>query len=125
MSRVDQSMRGVRGKARREHYAQQARDFDALVASDVKLLESDEFLGGTFRRSDELPKVTDAELSALDSMLERHGLARVLRSVRELCDSRGDGGVASDTFEAAEGSDEWKANADALESLLATIRGLS
>jgi hypothetical protein len=125
MSRAIHHLRGVRGKARRDHYAQQARDFDALVASDVKLLESDEFLGGTFRRSDELPKVTDAELFALDSMIERHGLARVLRSVRELCDSRGEAGVASDSFEAAEDSDEWKASADALESLLVTIKGLS
>lgn len=117
-------MRGVRGKARREHYARQGEAFDALVAADAALLASDDFLGGTYRRSDELPKVTDAELSALDSMLERHGLARVLRSIRELCDSRGEVGAVSDTFEAEEGSDEWKASADALESLLATIKGL-
>ncbi len=125
MSRAIHHLRGVRGNARREYHAGVEREFDALVASDVKLLESDDFLGGVFRRSDEIQKVSDAELSALDSMLERNGLARVLRSIRELCDGRGEAGAMADSFEGEEGSDEWKGHADALESLLATIRGLT
>lgn len=125
MSRTIHALRGIRGQARREFHAETERTFSEFAAHDVALLESDDFLGGTFRRSDELPKVTDAELAQLDAMLERHGLARVLRSIRELCDGRGDVGLGSDSFEAEKGGDDWKGHADALESLLATLRGLS
>lgn len=125
MSRTIHALRGVRGQARKEFHAATERSFSEFAAHDAALLDSDDFLGGTFRRSDDLPKVTDAELAALDSMLERHGLARVLRSIRELCDGRGNVGAVSESFEGEQGSDEWKAHADALENLLTTLRGLS
>lgn len=125
MSRTIHHLRGVRGQARREYHAGIERDFASMAAADAKLLDSDEFLGGTFRRSDELKKVSDAELSALDAMLERHGLAVVLRSVRELCDSRADVDSVADSFETTHGADEWKGRADALENLLGVLRGLT
>lgn len=125
MSRTIHHLRGVRGKARQEFHAATERSFSEFAAHDAALLESDDFLGGVYRRSNELPKVSDEELSQLDAMMERHGLARVLRSIRELCDSRGNVGAVADSFEGEEGSDEWKGSADALESLLTTLRGLS
>lgn len=125
MPRAIHHLRGVRGKARRDYHAEIERDFDAMASADAKLLDSDDFLGGTYRRSDELAKVSNTELASLDAMLERHGLAVVLRSIRELCDSRGDVGAVADSFEGEEGSDKWKSHGDALENLLATLRGLS
>ena len=125
MSRAIHYLRGVRGKERKAFHEATERSFSEFAAQDAALLESDDFLGGTYRRSDELPKVTDAELSQLDAMLERHGLARVLRSIRELCDGRSDVGTVADSFEVEQGSDEWKGHADALENLLTTLRGLS
>ncbi len=125
MSRAIHYLRGVRGKERKAFHAETERQFSEFQAHDVALLESDDFLGGTFRRSDELPKVTDAELAQLDAMIERNGLARVLRSIRELCDGRSDVGATGDSFEVEQGSEEWKGNADALENFLTTLRGLS
>jgi len=125
MSRTIHHLRGVRGQARKEFHAATERSFSEFAAHDAALLDSDDFLGGTYRRSDELPKVTDGELAQLDAMLERHGLARVLRSIRELCDGRGDVGAIGESFEVEQGSEEWKGSADALENLLTTLRGLS
>jgi hypothetical protein len=66
------------------------------------------------RRDKHLPSV-GADLAALDTLLDRHGLAKILRGLRELCDSR----CATDeeSFDVAEECDAWKTRADYLETL--------
>jgi hypothetical protein len=77
----------------------------------------DEIPFGNERSSEHMAKLPSAELQSLDTMLERHGVAKILRSLRELCDSRG-GHEAPDTFEAVPESDEWRGQGDELEQLL-------
>jgi hypothetical protein len=118
MSRTNHALRGVRGQARRDYHAQIEEKMNGFLAEDSAAFDDGSFLGGKYRASASIPSLPDAAMSALDGMLEAHGLGSVLKSLRELCDGRGSTGAPLESFEAEEGSDEWEVKADALESLL-------
>lgn len=121
MARTQYNLRNSSRAERREYRDGVKRDFDAFVEQDRAMFDSGEFLGGVYRASDATPAVPEAELKSLDGMLERFGLARVLRSLRELADGRAPTGEFGDSFEAEEDKDKWREKADALENLLATL----
>lgn len=119
MSRTVHELRGVRGAKRREYHARNEAKFDRFTAEDAEFFDGG-FLSETYRPSASIASVDADALAALDAMVERYGLARVVKSLRELADSRTD--AHSDSFEAIPSSDEWKTRADALESLLGVIK---
>jgi hypothetical protein len=121
MPRVAHNLIGKTREERRAYRDDNRRALDAFIAEDAALLDSGEFLGGVYRPSDSTPALPGPEMAALDGLLERHGLARVLRTLRELCDGRAPNGDLGDSFEVEEDKDQWREKGDALESLLATL----
>lgn len=121
MARTQYNLRNASRAERREYREGVRRDFDKFVAEDAAVFESGEFLGGTYRPSDATPAVPADDLAALDGMLERFGLVRVLRSLRELADGRAPTGDFGESFEVEEDRDHWREKADALESLLGAM----
>jgi hypothetical protein len=104
------SLRRLSAKERREKYG-----------APAEFMPDDEIPFGMGRSSDYMPGV-GADLSTLDGLLERHGFAKVLRSLRELCDARtGHDCGGLDSFEAVPDEKEWQANGDALETLLVRL----
>jgi hypothetical protein len=77
----------------------------------------------TRRASDKLPGV-GADLQTLDTLMDRHGLRAVLKSLRDLCDGRanGEGTDMDATFADMERSDQWKLRGTALEELVMDTR---
>lgn len=122
MARTQYNLRHASRAERRDYREGVRRDFDKFAAEDAELLGTGEFLGGTYRPSDSTPKVPEADLRALDDLLERFGLVRVLRSLRELADGRAPSGEFGDSFEVEEDRDHWKEKADALETLLGAMQ---
>lgn len=88
------------------------------------LLFNDEipFGGPGDRASNRLPSLPDGDASALDAMLEKHGLLMIVKTLRELCDSRQPSMYETDmTFEKLSQEEEWTERSDALEALIARI----
>lgn len=95
-----------------------------LTDEEMAELWDDEipFGGPGDRESNSLPKLPDAEFQALDRMIESHGLKRVLRTLRELCESR----VPSEfdtsiTFGDLDEKAHWQENADVIENSIREI----
>ena len=98
-------------------------DFDDELPAD--------FMGGfmdagivTRRSSDSMPGLKGADLGVLDGIIERHGIARMLKSMRELCDSRAHA-EATDmdaTLADLNDSDKWKHLGDVIEAALLDAR---
>ncbi len=85
----------------------------------VEFFPDDEIPFGLGRGTDFMPKLPEDEARALDGMLERHGVAKILRTLRELCDARtGHDGDGLESFEAIPESEGWQRQGDELEQLL-------
>lgn len=126
MARTQYNLRNASRAERRQYREKVAADFDSFVSQDSEAWERGDVLGGVYRPSDALPALPESDLKALDTMLERYGLPRVLRSIRELADGRAPNGDFGESFEVEEDKDQWREKADALENLLATLaRGQS
>lgn len=121
MGRTIHELRGVRGQERKDYHAKIAQTFDANLSADAAALDDGSFLGGKYRASDSLGTLPDATLQALDGLLEAHGLALVLKGLRELLDGRAGGGEFAESFELEEERDATASDADALETLLAQL----
>jgi len=79
----------------------------------------DEIPFGKERSSAHMPALPPAEREALDRMLDGHGLCKILRTLRELCDERRPhDGAHFETFEAVPEETKATENADELETLL-------
>lgn len=100
-----------------------AFDFEA---EDVDL---DEFFGAATKEASIGRRETDAlilrddSVRVLDELVERHGLTKILATLRSLADSRVSCGSEefaplASALDAEENSDNWRAAGDALESLL-------
>lgn len=87
----------------------------------------DDFMGGfmdagivTRRSSDGMRGLKGADLGVMDGIIARHGIAPILKSLRELCDSRAHA-EATDmdaTLVDLKDSDKWKGLADVIEAAL-------
>lgn len=88
----------------------------------AEFMPDEEIPFGLGRSSDHMPAIRGDDLGVLDGLLERHGFAKVLRTLRELCDARtghDEGGL--DSFEAIPDEKEWQERGDALETLLVRL----
>jgi hypothetical protein len=77
-----------------------------------------EFKGSVQRASDSMPGVSEADAAALDTLLERNGLRAILKTLRELCDSRCSHDGEGVGFEDLEGGEQWTHAARELETFL-------
>lgn len=96
-----------------------ARERREKYGNVAEVVFDDEIPFGKERSSATMPALPPAEREALDRMLDGHGLSKILRTLRELCDERRPhDGAAFDSFEAVPEEVEATENADELETLL-------
>lgn len=77
----------------------------------------------TERASAKIASVPEDDLRALDAMIEQHGLAAIVKTLRELCDTRAPSVYETDmTFETMDREEVWGERAQALEDALARIK---
>lgn len=124
-------MKNAAHKTSREEWREQlgAAPLRRLTAKErreqfgpAEFVPDDEIPFGLGRTSDHLPAIRGDDLQALDGLLERHGFAKVLRTLRELCDQRtGHDCGGLDSFEAVPEEKEWQERGDALETLLVRL----
>lgn len=88
----------------------------------VEFMPDEEIPFGLGRSSERMPSISGDDVATLDALLERHGFAKLLRTLRELCDSRtGHDAGGIDSFEAVPDERQWQDAGDALETLLVRL----
>jgi hypothetical protein len=106
--------RRLQARERRERNFPGGIEFD----DDIDLSFLSKSAGISRRASDTLPGVNERDMPELDAMLSRNGLRAILKSLRELCDSRHDPHGSDETFDTIESSEAWAEAASELESLV-------
>lgn len=86
MSRTNEQLRGIRGQARRDYYAQVNDQFESFVAGDEKLLAEDS--GWLTREVSKEADLAENDLEALDAMLNSYTVPQILAALARLCESR-------------------------------------
>lgn len=96
---------------------------DTRKKSDAELFDTEIPFGGPEDRfSNRLQPIDDRDNETIDKLVEKYGLARVLRSIREACDSRSPSIFEVDsTFSSLEEGEAWEAHAQEIESLIVKV----
>lgn len=96
---------------------------DQRKKRDEELFDTEIPFGGPEDRfSNRLQRIDDRDNETIDKFVEKYGLARLLRAIREACDARVPSIFEVDTtFSSLEDGDAWEAHSAEIESLIVRI----